>query len=72
MATANLRHCPKPPDVRFVELCREMAKPTCTSWRKLKKLARYLRARPWVVQKITLDVDGIVEHDAKSCGFEQR
>ena len=49
------------PDVRFAvkELCREMARPTCASWRKLKKLARYLRGQPRVVQKIKLDVDGV-------------
>ena len=47
-------------DVRFAvkELCREMARPTCGSWRKLKKLARYLRGQPRVVQNIKLDVDG--------------
>ena len=49
------------PDVKFAvkELCRETARPTCASWRKLKKLARYLRGQPRVVQKIKLDVDGI-------------
>ena len=36
-----------------------MARPTCASWRKLKKLARYLRGQPRVVQKIKLDVDGV-------------
>ena len=41
------------------ELCREMARPTCASWRKLKKLARYLRGQPRVVQKIKLDVEGV-------------
>ena len=36
-----------------------MVRPTCASWRKLKKLARYLKGQPRVVQKIKLDVDGI-------------
>ena len=60
VATANLIAQDRP-DVRFAvkELCREMARPTCASWRKLKKLARYLRGQPRVVQKIKLDVDGI-------------
>ena len=40
--------------------CREMDRPTCTSWRKLKKLARYWKGHPRVVQKIKLDVDGVV------------
>ena len=49
------------PDVRFAvkELCREMARPTCASRRKLKKLDRYLSGQPRVVQKIKLDVDGV-------------
>ena len=59
VATANFISQDRP-DVRFAvkELCREMARPTCASWRKLKKLARYLRGQPRVVQKIKLDVDG--------------
>ena len=32
---------------------------SCASWRKLKKLARYLRGQPRVVQKIKLDVDWV-------------
>ena len=61
-------------DVRVAvkELCREMARPTCASWRKL--LARYLKGQPRVVQKIKLDVDGIgdevkiiVEFDWAGC-----
>ena len=60
VATANFISQDRP-DVRFAvkELCREMARPTCASWRKLKKLARYLRGQPRVVQKIKLDVDGV-------------
>ena len=60
VATANFISQDRP-DVRFAvkELCREMAKPTCASWRKLKKLARYLRGQPRVVQKIKLDVEGV-------------
>ena len=60
MATANFIAQDRP-DVRFAvkELCREMARPTCASWRKLKKLARYLRGQPGVVLKIKLDVDGV-------------
>ena len=59
VATANF--ISQDPDVRFAvkELCREIARPTCVSWRKLKKLARYLRGQPRVVQKIKLDVDGV-------------
>ena len=60
VATANFIFQDRP-DVRFAvkELCREMARPTCASWRKLKKLARYLRGQRRVVQKIKLDVDGV-------------
>ena len=60
VATANFIAQDRP-DVRFAvkEFCREMARPTCASWRKLKKLARYLKGQPRVVQKIKLDVDGI-------------
>ena len=60
VATANFISQDRP-DVRFAvkELCREMARPTCASWRKLNKLARYLRGQPRVVQKIKLDVDGV-------------
>ena len=49
------------PDVRFAvkELCRDMAKPTNRSWRKMKKLARYLKGHPRVVQKVRLDGAGI-------------
>ena len=36
-----------------------MARPTCASWRKLKKLTRYLRGQPRVVQKTKLDVEGV-------------
>ena len=59
VATANFMSQDRP-DVRFAvkELCREMARPTCASWRKLKKVARYLRGQPRVVQKIKLDVEG--------------
>ena len=59
VATANFISQDRP-DVRFAvkELCREMASPTCASWRKLKKLARYLRGQS-SVQKIKLDVEGV-------------
>jgi hypothetical protein len=42
------------PDIRFAvkELCRKMATPTKAGWEKLKKLCRYIRVRPRVVQKI--------------------
>ena len=58
VATANFTSQDRP-DVRFAvkELCREMARPTCASWRKLKKLARYLKGQHRVVQKIKLDVE---------------
>ena len=60
VATANFIAQDRP-DVRFAvkELCREMPRPTCAIWRKLKKLARYLRGQPRVVLKIKLDVDGV-------------
>ena len=60
VATANFISQDRP-DVRFAvkELCRKMARPTCASWRKLKKLVRYLRGQPRVVQKIKLDVEGV-------------
>ena len=49
------------PDIRFAvkELCRDMCKPTVASMRKLKKLARYLRGQPRMVQKIRLQDQGI-------------
>ena len=45
------------PDIRYSvkELCREMSKPTQGSLRKLKKLARYLKGQPRMVQKIQID-----------------
>ena len=60
MATRNFTSQDRP-DVRFAvkELCREMARPSCASWRKLKQLARYLRGQPRVVQKIKLNVEGV-------------
>ena len=59
-ATANFIAQDRP-DVKFAvkELCRNMAKPTFTSWRKMKKLARYFKGQPRVVQKIKFDVVGI-------------
>ena len=59
-ATANFNAQDRP-DVKFAVkgLCREMAKPTVASWRKMKKLARYFKGQPRVVQKIKFDVDGI-------------
>ena len=60
VATANIIAKDRP-DVTFAvkELCRVMARPTCASWWKMKKLARYLEGQPRVVQKIKFDVDGI-------------
>ena len=59
-ATANFIAQDRP-DVRFAvkELCRDMAKPTFASWRKMEKLARYFKGQPRVVQKIKFDVNGI-------------
>ena len=39
-------------DIQFAtkELCREMAKPTERAWRGLKRLARYLKEHPRMVQ----------------------
>ena len=42
-----------------VKIGRDMAKPTFASWRKMKKLARYFKGQPRVLQKIKFDVDGI-------------
>ena len=49
------------PDVRFAvkELCRDMARPTNGSCRKMKKLARCLKDQPKVVHKIKLQSGGI-------------
>ena len=49
------------PDIRYAvkELCRDMAKPTRASWRKMKKLARYLKGQPRMVQKIKLGAEGM-------------
>ena len=40
-------------DTQFAtkEICRDMAKPTLGGWRRLKRLAGYLRGRPRVVQR---------------------
>ena len=79
-ATANFIAQDRP-DVRFAvkELCRDMAKPTRGSWRKMKKLARYLKGQPRVVQKIKFDVDGlgdevkvIVDSDWAGCASTRR
>ena len=47
------------PDIRYAvkDLCRDMAKPTRASMRKLKKLARYLKGHPRMVQKIKTHED---------------
>ena len=44
------------PDIRYSvkELCRDMSRPVQRSFRRLKKLVRYLKAHPRVVQKIKL------------------
>ena len=49
------------PDIRFAveELCRDMARPRQASWRKMKKLARYLKGQPRMVQKVKLGHKGI-------------
>ena len=79
-ATANLIAQDRP-DVRFAvkELCRDMAKPTRGSWRKMKKLARHHKGQPRVVQKIKFDVDGlgdevkvIVDSDWAACAATRR
>ena len=48
------------PDVRFAvkELCRDVARPTNGSWRKMKKLARCLKDQPNVVHQIKLQSGG--------------
>ena len=52
------------PDIRFSvkELCRGMARPTQRDWRKLRKLCRYLRGRPRLVQKVEIEgcMDGLL------------
>ena len=79
-ATANFIAQDRP-DVRFAgkELCRDMAKPTRGSCRKMKKLARYLKGQPRVVQKFKFDVDGlgdevkvIVDSDWAGCTATRR
>ena len=42
------------PDIRFAckELCREMSKPTVKAWKALKKLCRYVKGQPEVVQLV--------------------
>ena len=55
------------PDIRYSvkELCRDMARPTRGSFRKLKKLARYLKGQPRMVQKIRLDGGEIEDQEIK-------
>ena len=52
------------PDTRHSvkELCREMSSPSHGSWRRLKKLCRYLKGTPRVVQKVKIgaDLDNVV------------
>ena len=63
------------PDIRFSvkELCRCMAKPTLRPWRALKKLCRYVRGRPVVVQRIPIGtgrcdmLDVYVDSDWAGC-----
>ena len=47
------------PDIRYSvkELCREMSSPSCGSWRRPKKLCRYLKGTPRVVQKVKIGAD---------------
>ena len=79
-ATANFIAQDRP-DVKFAvkELCREMAKQTFASWRKMKKLARYFKGQPRVVQEIKFDVDGIgtevnviVDSDSAGCASTRK
>ena len=53
------------PDIRYSvkELCREMSCPKARSWKGLKKLCRYLKGVPRMVQKIKFDVEdsGVLE-----------
>ena len=64
------------PDIRYTvkELCRSMSKPTMGSFRRLKRLARYLKSHPRMVQKIKfgkeLEEDGVrvmVDSDFAGC-----
>ena len=53
------------PDIRYVvkELCQKMASPTSTDWHRLKKLCRYLRGRPRIVQRRSqVEDDAIVAY----------
>ena len=79
-ATANFIAQDRP-DVKFAveELCRDMAKPTFASWRKMKKLARYFKGQPRIVQKIKFDIDGsgteanvIVDSDWAGCASTRK
>ena len=47
-------------DIRYTvkELCRRMAAPRQFDWRRLKKLCRYLRGRPRVVQRMPIGQGG--------------
>ena len=47
------------PDIRYSvkELCREMSCPTTRSWRALKKLCRYLKRVPRLVQTVKIGTD---------------
>eukprot|EP00974_Lingulodinium_polyedra_P010165 976199-Lingulodinium_polyedra.AAC.1 len=47
------------PDIRFAvkELCRRMSNPRECDWASLKRLARYLKGKPRLVQRMTIAAD---------------
>ena len=70
------------PDIRYSvkELCRDMSRPVQRSFRRLKKLVRYLKAHPRVVQKIKLGHQGgeqdcvavMVDSDWAGCSLTRK
>jgi len=51
------------PDIQYAvkELCRKMSRPTRRDWHKLKKVCRYLRGRPRLIQRKIPIQPGVVE-----------
>ena len=51
------------PDIRYPvkELCRSMSRPTTADWGSLKRLCRYLKGRPCMVQRAVPTRDGVIE-----------
>ena len=68
------------PDIRFAckELCREMSAPSVGAWRALKKLCRYLKGHPTIVQRIPFGneqsgaLDVYVDSDWAGCATTRK